>query len=171
MAVALTINEVPVAAASITPIPDLECGVTTTGIEANLPSGLEGRWSSPGNVTFSNPNSPTTMVSGLGAANTVVWTLIDPLCGGDVSSATATINSDGFSAASLDDIPDVLTPNNDGLNDALRIPAADCREFGFMVLVGGEMARGGMACGSMTLNSQNATSQIAASHKLDFQSK
>jgi len=132
--VTLTILEVPEVSALINPIPDLQCGETMRDIEANLPNGLAGTWSSPnGNLVFASPNNPITMVAGLGVANTVIWTLFDPLCGEDVSTTTASINLDPASIGSLEDIPDVLTPNNDGFNDALQIPAADCRAFGFRV--------------------------------------
>ena len=130
--VALALNELPDVTSTISPIPGLDCGVSSTNVDANLPAGVEGRWSSSdGNVVFSNPNSPSTMVSGLGTSSTVTWTLSDPTCGVDLSSSSSTITVNAVS--SVTDIPDVITPNSDGFNDALRIPDADCVNVGLKV--------------------------------------
>ncbi len=130
--VSLAINELPDVTSNILPIPNLDCGVSSTSIEANLPAGVEGRWSSSDpNVVFSNPNSAITTVSGLGTSSNVTWTLSDPTCGVDVSTSSSTISVNAVS--SVTDIPDVITPNNDGFNDALRIPDADCVNVGLKV--------------------------------------
>ena len=85
-----------------------------TELNANEPLYGTGLWLSENNLYFSNENNPFTTVSNLQIGNNIlIWTINDSIC--PVSMDSVLINIKNLQ------IPQIITPNNDGTNDYLII--------------------------------------------------
>ncbi|MFM9026789.1 MAG: gliding motility-associated C-terminal domain-containing protein, partial [Bacteroidota bacterium] len=88
-------------------------------IELNASSNYAGQWSSSNSsISFSNPTSPTSSVTGYSqGVNVVTWTITDGVCS---NSADVNLTLWGRAECELE-LPSGFTPNSDGFNDGYVI--------------------------------------------------
>ncbi|REJ80060.1 MAG: hypothetical protein DWQ44_06855 [Bacteroidetes bacterium] len=92
-------------------------------LNASLNQGFTGSWASVSSgPVFSNPSSPSSLVSQLGNGNTVLtWTITDGTC-----SAVDTLVVSLQDAASCElELPTGFSPNGDGFNDGYFVKGLD----------------------------------------------
>lgn len=98
----------------------------TLQLNAVLPSGATGSWSAPSNtsVIFSNASLPDALVYGFSTGVlTLVWTVSLPSC--DASDTLYVIRRSDVDCNPQINLPNAITPNNDGFNDAYFVGDED----------------------------------------------
>lgn len=117
----ITVTVAPLTLANAGPDQEICDGTTSFTLAANQPTnpGELGTWSTSSNAIINNPNMPNSNGTGLSLGqNIFTWTITSLGC--PPSSDTIIINVENCEPAVLI-IPNVFTPNGDGMNDFFTI--------------------------------------------------
>ena len=117
----ITVTVAPLTLANAGPDQEICDGTTSFTLAANQPTnpGELGTWSTSSNAIINNPNMPNSNGTGLSLGqNIFTWTITSLGC--PPSSDTIIINVENCEPAVLI-IPNVFTPNGDGMNDLFTI--------------------------------------------------